>query len=138
MRTPMLLLAVAMLAVCFERMVTPPSDDVALAQNTGAVATPALNPRLGAPPPGGHLEGRAGSALGENTGGALGHRPGSGLDADGAGGAPALPGGRLGTVNGRRLGGPPGGAPASVPPAAGVVLPPAAGAAGSLPRAGAR
>jgi hypothetical protein len=127
MRTPILLLTVAMFAVCFDRLVTAPSTDVAMAQNAGPVPTAVVNPRLGAPPPGGHLEGRAGSALGENNGGALGNRPGSALDR----GAdtvtdPALPGGRLGTMNDGRLGAPPVGAIPNAP--TGATAPPAAGA----------
>ncbi len=148
MRTPVMLLVVAMLAVSFDWIVTPPSADVALAQNVGPVPTPALNPRLGAPPPGGHLEGRAATRLGEGgtgrvggTGGAVGERAGSALDTPAGGTAvdPALPGGRLGTVNDGRLGAPPVGAVANpragagAPPAAGAIGPPAAGAVGAQP-----
>jgi hypothetical protein len=156
MRTPVMLLVVAMLAVSFDWWVTPPSADVALAQ-TGPVPTPAVNPRLGAPPPGGNLEGRAATRLGESaagrvgtTGNALGDRAGSALDRtgsaldSGAGGTtadPALPGGRLGTVNEGRVGAPMTGTipnpAAGAPAAGGAVPPPAAGAVGAQPGAAA-
>lgn len=140
MRTPIILLGVAMLAVSFDRLVTTPSADVVLAQNVGPLPTPALNPRLGGPPPGGNLDGNAASRLGEGdtgrlgqAGGALGDRAGSALDAAATGTAadPALPGGRLGappagTGSGAAVGG-------VAPPAAGAVPPPAAGAVGAQP-----
>jgi hypothetical protein len=145
MRTPVMLLVVAMLAVSFDWWVTPPSADLALAQ-TGPVPTPALNPRLGAPPPGGNLENRAASRLGEagadrlgGTAGALGDRAGSALDtgAGGTGADSVVPGGRLGTMNDGRVGAPTTGAipnpAAGAPPAAGAVPPPAAGAVGAQP-----
>ena len=144
MRTPLMLLVVAMLAVSFDWILTPPSADIALAQNVGPVPTPALNPRLGAPPPGGNLEGRAAARLGEAgagrvgaTGGALGDRAGSALDtgAERTTADPALPGGRLGTVNDGRVGAPPAGAGAVVPDTGGAVPPPAAGAVGAPPAA---
>jgi hypothetical protein len=131
-----MLLALVVTATSFDRVVGLPSANVVLAQNVGPVPTPALNPRLGAPPPGGHL--------GERAGNEFKAQPGSpGVEGD-AGvatrlGNPAA--GGLGTMNGDRLGAPPVGAVpnaaagAVAPPAAGAVAPPPAGAV--APRAGA-
>jgi hypothetical protein len=130
MRTAIMLTAVAVLATSFDRFVTTPSSDVAagtaLAQNAGPLPTAAVNPGLGAPPPGGHLgdapAGAAGGA-GRVSGGVV---------------APADPAARLGTLNENRLPAPATGAlpnaVGAVPPAAaGAVAPPAAGAVGVPP-----
>lgn len=127
MRTDLMLIAVAALATSFDRVVKTPSTDpdtrVLLAQNVGPLPTPALNPRLGAPPPGGHL-GETGRAA-------------AGAHADAVPGSvtvPADPAGRVGAMTGDRLGAPPTdaiapqGAGRIAPPAAGAVPPPAAGA----------
>jgi hypothetical protein len=131
-----MLTAVAVLATSFDRLVTTPSSDVAagtaLAQNAGPLPTAAVNPGLGAPPPGGHL--------GDTPAGAVG----GARRANGGVAAPADPAARLGTMNENRLpapatgpnavgGIPPAPAGAVPPAAAGAVAPPAAGAVGAPP-----
>jgi hypothetical protein len=136
MRADLTLITVAALATVFDGFVTTPSEvqpersraepgfhaaagdgGVRVAQNVGPLATPALNPRLGSQPPGGHLGERA-------TGRA---------DTVPVPGAGTTNPERIAPLNGDRLGPPPvaipQGAPNAVaPPAAGAVPPPAAGA----------
>ena len=127
MRSDLVLLFVAGLAlVQFDHEHDGPMQ---LAQ-TGPLPTSVVNPRLGAPPPGGHL--------GE-TGSATGVLPPAGNVVPGDRTA------RLGVMNGDRLGAPPVNAlpnlPGAVvpPPAMGAVPPPAAAvpppAAGAVPAA---
>ena len=149
MRTDLMLLAVAVLGVGFDRVVATPSADMApelqLAQNVGPLATPAVNPGLGSAPPGGHLPGsveagreaaqarRAADAAAAQTGG--GNLDGSAVPADAAG--------RVGVMNENRLGAPPVGAVPNAPTGAvpnapvGAVPPPATGAVGVAPGANA-
>ncbi len=155
MRTDLMLLAVAMVGASFDRVVATPSADVAagmlLAQNSAPLATPAINPRLGSAPPGGHLPGSVESAREEAQ--ARRAAPLEGADAGGAAvdgsAVPANPAGRLGTINENRLGAPPNGAVGAAPnapaggpagagsmaPLGGAVAPPAAGAVQAPPGA---
>lgn len=130
MRTILLLAAVAALAMTFDRFVTTPSGQPggeALAQNAGPLPTAAVNPGLGAPPPGGHL--------GDTPAGAAGGT----IRAPGGMTAPANARAPVGTMPDDRLGVPGTGAvanppAAAVPPApARAVAPPASGAVGRAP-----
>lgn len=132
MRTYLLLMAVAGVAVSFDRLVTVPSDERAspvahqqVAQNAGPLPTAAVNPRLGAPPAGGHLGSNPDVAPGATRGSAAGRNVDNAVDAGSQAISPGAPGARLGPMNGNRLGVPPG---ETVPPPAGVAPAPGAGA----------
>ena len=115
---------IAAAAVALSTVATKPAPDVRLAQ-TGPLATPVVNPRLGAPPPGGHL--------GETL-----RRPGAAVP---NGARNTVPGSRPGAESTDRVGTPPAaanttGVTGAVPPPAravpdaptGAVPPPATGA----------
>ncbi len=111
------LVFVALVALALVQMDHEGVTTVQLAQ-TGPVPTSVVNPRLGAPPSGGHL--------GATTAGGV--RPPA------SAGDPGHAADRVGAMNGGHLGGPAGNAPsdppagAVPPPATGAVVPPAAGA----------